>query len=115
MMLVKHCPDPALARVLKCKISEKWTANEIQKQIRKRPEQCLKPNLTVHAQTSVIETVTANNTTDLTSSSPQNESVCIQSLIGLLNLVLEQKAQTAAVVLPSRGAVAIVQSRCRVC
>ncbi|KAK0133537.1 hypothetical protein N1851_030956 [Merluccius polli] len=33
MMLVKHCPDPALASVLKCKTSEKWTANEIQEHL----------------------------------------------------------------------------------
>lgn len=71
---------------------------------------------------TAIETVTAN-TTNLTcfpksmgpSSSPQTESICIQSLIGLLNRVLEQQAQTAAVAPPSRGPVAIVQSRCRVC
>lgn len=80
-------------------------------------------NIGVHAQTSAIETVTANNTTDLSSypkamglsSSPQTESVCIQSLIGLLNRVLEQTTQTAAVVPPSRGPAAIVQGRCRVC
>lgn len=132
MMLVKHCPDPALASVLKCKISERWTANEIQEHLIEHQREArtmsqaksYRPkNIGAHAQTSAIETVTANNTTDLTghsktmgpSSSPQTESICVQSLIGLLNRVLEQKAQTAAVAPPSRGPVAIVQIRCRVC
>ncbi|KAK0130952.1 hypothetical protein N1851_034367 [Merluccius polli] len=132
MMLVKHCPDPALASVLKCKISEKWTANEIQEHLIEHQREArttsqaksYRPkNIGVHAQTPAIDTATANNTTDLTcypksmgpSFSPQTESVCIQSLIGLLNRVLEQKSQTAAVVPPSKGPVAIVQSRCRVC
>lgn len=30
IMLVKHCPEPALPSVLKCKTAEKITANEIQ-------------------------------------------------------------------------------------
>ena len=132
MMLVKHCPDPALASVLKCKTAEKWTANEIQEHLIEHQREArtmsqaksYRPkNIGAHAQTSAIETVTANNTTDLTCyskameppSSSQTESVCIQSLIGLLNRVLEQKAQTAAVVPPNRSPVAIVQSRCRVC
>ncbi|KAJ8011829.1 hypothetical protein DPEC_G00062350 [Dallia pectoralis] len=128
MMLVKHCPDPALACVLKCKTAEKWTANEIQEHLVEHQREARtmsqakshRPkNIGVHAQTSATESVTANNTTDPKTmwlpSSPQTESVCIQSLIGLLNRVLEQTAQTAAVMPPSRGPAAIVQNRCRVC
>ena len=132
MMLVKHCPDPALASVLKCKTAEKWTANEIQEHLIEHQREARtmsqaksyrSKNIGAHAQTSAIETVTMNNTTDLTCyskameppSSTQTESVCIQSLIGLLNRVLEQKAQTAVAAPPNRSPVAIVQSRCRVC
>ena len=121
MMLVKHCPDPALASVLKCKISEKWTANKVQEHLIEHQREartmshsksCRPKNIGAHPQTSAIDTVPANNTTDLIcypksmgpSSSSQAEGVCVQSLIGLLNRVLEQKAPTAAVAPPSRGA-----------
>ncbi|KAJ7985092.1 hypothetical protein DPEC_G00348490 [Dallia pectoralis] len=114
------------------KTAEKWTANEIQEHLVEHQREARtmsqakshRPkNIRVHAQTSATESVTANNTTDLTCypktmglpSFPQTESVCVQSLIGLLNRVLEQTAQTAAVVPPSRGPAAIVQNRCRVC
>ena len=132
MMLVKYCPDPALASVLKCRIPEKWTANEIQEHLiehqreartMSQAKSCRPKNVGAHPQTSAIDTVPANNTTDLIcyptsmgpSSSSQAEGVCVQSLIGLLNRVLEQKALTAAVAPPSRGPGAIVPSRCRVC
>ena len=131
MTLVKHSPDPAPASDLKCKISEKWTANEIQEHLiehqreartMSQAKSCRPKNVGAHPQTSAIDTVPANNTTDLIcyptsmgpSSSSQAEGVCVQSLIGLLNRVLEQKALTAAVAPPSREPVAIVQSRCRI-
>ncbi|XP_054880620.1 uncharacterized protein LOC129355094 [Poeciliopsis prolifica] len=33
MMFVKHCPDPALAAILKFKAPDKWTAGEIQEHV----------------------------------------------------------------------------------
>ena len=48
MTLVKHSPDPAPASDLKCKISEKWTAKEIQEHLienQREARTCLIPNL----------------------------------------------------------------------
>lgn len=132
MMLVKHCPDPALATVLKCKTAEKWTANEIQEHLiehqrearTKSQVRSVRPkHIGIHAQTSTTETLSSENSNELTCyqtavgppSSSQTESVCIQSLIGLLDRVLEQRAQTAAVAPPNKGPANILQRRCRVC
>lgn len=132
MMLVKHCPDPALASVLKCKTAEKWTASEIQEHLiehqrearTKSQVRSVRPkHIGVHAQTATTEVPTAENACEPTS--PQNmvgqppssptESVYIQSLISLLDRVLEQKAQTAAVGSSYKGPVNIFQRKCRVC
>jgi hypothetical protein len=94
MTLVKHSPDPAPASDLKCKISEKWTANEIQEHLiehqreartMSQAKSCRPKNVGAHPQTSAIDTVPANNTTDLIcypesmgpSSSSQAEGVCV--------------------------------------
>ena len=132
MMLVKHCPDPALASVLKCKTAEKWTANEIQEHLvehqrearTKSQVRSVRPkHIGTHAQTSTTEAITAENACEPAPpqtpvgqpSPPPTESVFIQSLISLLDRVLEQKAQTVAVEPTYKGPVNIFQRKCRVC
>ncbi|KAL2087302.1 hypothetical protein ACEWY4_018361 [Coilia grayii] len=122
----------ALASVLKCKTAEKWTANEIQEHLiehqrEARTKSQVRPvrpkHIGAHAQTSLTETITVQNTGEpssphITSAPPstsQTESVYIQSLISLLDRVLEQKAQTAAVQSSYKGLVNTFQRKCRVC
>lgn len=132
MMLVKHCPNPALASVLKCKTAEKWTANEIQEHLVEHQREArtksqirsVRPkHIGTHVQTTTTEAVAAEHasepaplqtTVGQPSPSP-TESVYIQSLISLLDRVMEQKAQTAAVEPTYKGPVNIFQRKCRVC
>lgn len=135
MMFVKHCPDPALANVLKCKTSEKWTSHEIQEHLIEHQREfkkkiqdktCRPPHhrqFGAHAQVSTLEDATTDNVREHTSeqsmmgpsSTSPVENTCIQSLIGLLNRVLEQKTQSAINTGPSREQANPFQRRCKVC
>lgn len=85
MMFVKHCPDPALASVLKCKTAEKWTSYEIQEHLiehqreakTKNPGKTCRPaqhrQVGAHVQVSTLEDVTTDNV---------REPTCEQNMSG---------------------------------
>lgn len=133
MMFVKHCPDPALT-VLKCKTAEKWTSHEIQEHLieyqreaktKNLGKECRPPHhrqVGAHAQVSTLEDVTTDNVRGhpneqsvMGPSSTSVKNVCIQSLIGLLDRVLEQKTQSALNIGPNREQAKPFQGRCKVC
>lgn len=116
MMMVKHCPDPALASILKYKTAGKWTANEIQEHLiehqrkartKSQVRTVRSKQIGAHAQTLIEEAVTADNTREFTCYqtavgspiSSQAGSISVRSLISLLDCVLGQKAQTVAAAL----------------
>lgn len=134
MMFVKHCPDPALTNVLKCRTAEKWTSHEIQEHLNEHQREAKTRNqgktyrppqqrqVSAHVQASTLEDVTTNvrehtyeqNMTGPSSTSPA-VSICIQSLISLLDRVLEQNAQSAVNIRPNREQANPPQRRCKVC
>ena len=129
-MFVKHCPDPALASILKFKTAEKWTANEIQEHLTEhqreerakcqaklgRPSQVKRVG--DHLQTPTCENedieipreFMSEGVERTPSSLSQTDGNCVQSLISLLDRVLEQRTQSAVLVQPSRK-----PTSCKVC
>ena len=117
MMFVKHCPDSALAAILKFKTADKWTASEIQERLDVSQTECRAQQqqarqgrstigkcVTVHSQTSVLtkpelpcNLVSTLEQTEVTSGATvSTENSTMQSLIGLLDHVLKQNNQTTA-------------------
>ncbi len=135
MMFVKHCPDSALSSVLKCRTAEKWTSHEIQEHLIEYQREARTKNqgktyppphhrqVGAHVQIPSPEHVTTDNVRELTCeqimtgppSAPPAENACIQSLISLLDRVLEQKAQSVVAAAPSREQTNSFQRRCKVC
>lgn len=113
MMFVKHCPDPALAAILKFNAPDKWAASEIQEHIdcyqTESREQAFSrsryPKLaTVHAQAPAPEQLSpppchlrdipSHQETGAAPPSHCNDS-CMKTLISLFERTLSQKSQTA--------------------
>lgn len=78
MMFVKHCPNSALSRVLKCRTAEKWTSHEIQEHLiehqreaktKNQGKTCRPPQhrqVSAHAQIPTMEDLTTDNVRELT-------------------------------------------------
>lgn len=110
MMFVKHCPDPALAAILKFKAPDKWTASEIQEhidryQIETREQAFSRsryPKLaTVHTQAPVPEPpsyhlrdIPSHQETGAAAPLQCNDS-CMRTLISLFERTLSQNSQIA--------------------
>lgn len=125
-MFVKHCPDPALAAVMKFKTADKWMASEIQEhldeyqtemkaQLLTRPRRSANvKHVTAHVQTS--EDVMTSSCpvvppvqTEVMVSSPAQADSCMQTLVSLLDRVLAQNKQT------DRAQRSTHLKRCKVC
>lgn len=133
MMFVKHCPDQALSSVLKFKTAEKWTASEIQERLVEHQRETRvklqgktgRPTQVKHVDSHIqipAAVVTGNSQglsgdqNEVVAASPiQAESGCIQSLIGLLDRVLEQRVQSAEKQQTPLEQTSFPEKRCRVC
>ncbi|XP_014876050.1 uncharacterized protein LOC106938493 [Poecilia latipinna] len=129
VMFVKHCPDPALAALLKFKAPDKWTASEIQEhidryQIEAREQAVSRsryPKLaTVHAQAPVLEQLSPPcHLRDIPSPQetgaaalPHCNDSCMKTLISLFERTLSQNSQTAG---RQKSPSQLHHKACRVC
>uniref|UniRef100_A0A1A7ZVK1 CCHC-type domain-containing protein n=1 Tax=Nothobranchius furzeri TaxID=105023 RepID=A0A1A7ZVK1_NOTFU len=129
MMFVKHCPDPALAAILKFKAPDRWTAGEIQEhvdryQMEAREQVFSRSKYTklaaVHAQAPYPEPLpSGSHPSDVQTQQEAGAAVqqhcndsCMKTLISLFERTLTQNSQIAdRQILPGQA-----QHRaCRVC